>query len=493
MPEEQHVPVRGFNARETREALRKANLHFLRKWGNISAKRKSLPSPMIKTCCTHGMHVVASPVNSSFRARALQVVHRQRVRGLLTLAIETSCDDTSVAILEKHGAKTTASQGSTPARRATLHFHEKVTANNSQFRGIHPLVAAQSHQSTLANLVDTALKSLPLSSSYAHGATYTTPVRSESQKSIHKKPDFISVTRGPGMRSSLTTGLDTAKGLAVAFQVPLVAVNHMQAHALTPRLVSALEGKHGGAPVPEFPFMSLLVSGGHTMLVYSTSTNDHKILASTVDIAIGDFLDKIARDIVPPADLEAGGDIMYGRLLEKFVFSDGAGGRNYTAPAMPSRSHLKGRWGWKFAPPLHQEGAKASMKFSFSGLGSAVERCFRDRAKDVSLCERLDIGQEAMRVAFEHLASRVVAALGKLSYSIDPLNPISTLVVSGGVASNKFLKTVLRSFLDARGYSHVQIASPPPALCTDNAAMIAWVGMEMFEAGDKAAMSIASE
>lgn len=107
----------------------------------------------------------------------------------MTLAIETSCDDTSVAIVEKE------LQDSQPVAR--IHFHEKVTSNNAAFRGVHPLVSLQSHQENLAILVSKAIQHLP----------------------DRRLPDFVSVTRGPGMRSNLFTGLDTAKGLAVAWQV----------------------------------------------------------------------------------------------------------------------------------------------------------------------------------------------------------------------------------------------------------------------------------
>jgi N6-L-threonylcarbamoyladenine synthase len=338
-----------------------------------------------------------------------------------------------VAVLEKHHAKPT-----TPATeyRATLHFHEKVTADNIRFRGIHPEIAYGSHQSNLALLVGTALKHLPLSSGHIDEATDRAAIQTGTHHPDRKKLDFISVTRGPGIRGCLTTGLDTAKGLATAFQIPLLAVNHMQAHALTPRLVSALQGKHGETTVPEFPFMSLLVSGGHTMLVHSKSLNDHKILASTIDIAIGDFLDKAARDVVPEAVLSEGGDIMFGRLLEKFVFPHGVSDHNYVAPTTrrPEVSRL--------APPMHQEGRRASMKFSFAGLGTAVRNQVQSPTGDISLCDRISIGRDAMRVAFEHLASRVIMALESLNTSVGPLEPISTLVVSGGVASNKFLRTV---------------------------------------------------
>jgi N6-L-threonylcarbamoyladenine synthase len=127
----------------------------------------------------------------------------------MTLAIETSCDDTSVAIIEKgsHNGRATAQ----------LHFHKKVTSNNTEYQGVHPLLSLQSHQENLANLVKEAIGFLPLQ----HGSPNSTQGKADSAISPAKRilPDFISVTRGPGMRSNLSTGLDTAKGLAVAWQV----------------------------------------------------------------------------------------------------------------------------------------------------------------------------------------------------------------------------------------------------------------------------------
>lgn len=114
-------------------------------------------------------------------------------RRLVTLAIETSCDDTSVAIVEKG-----VHNDSTIAR---LHFHRKITSNNNEFQGVHPLFTLKSHQENLANLIAEAVKHLPV------------------YEGTRRLPDFVSVTRGPGMRSNLFTGLDTAKGLAVAWQV----------------------------------------------------------------------------------------------------------------------------------------------------------------------------------------------------------------------------------------------------------------------------------
>lgn len=131
-------------------------------------------------------------------------------RCLMTLAIETSCDDTSVAIVEKgnyHGHVT-----------AKLHFHDKVTSNNSVYQGVHPLVSLQSHQESLATLVHEAIRHLPM----RNGPVLSNAELTQSGQvdiATRRLPDFISVTRGPGMRSNLFTGLDTAKGLAVAWQV----------------------------------------------------------------------------------------------------------------------------------------------------------------------------------------------------------------------------------------------------------------------------------
>jgi len=374
---------------------------------------------------------------------------------------------------------------------ATLHFHEKITADNSKFRGVHPMVALDSHQINLGKLVKKALQNLPGSNN--HGNEAADPKKSisiydQSKESLvqKQKPNFVSVTRGPGMRSSLSTGVDTAKGLAIAWQIPLVGVNHMQAHALTPRLVSALDNPESQTE-PAFPFLSLLVSGGHTMLVHSTSLTSHPILATTADIAIGDCLDKCARHILSSHLLAISKDTMYGRLLEAFAFPFDSS-YEYTPP--PRRAEELARkstkWGWAFGVPLAEtrSGSKSrSMEFSFTGTGSTVQRTVENKAKEGGMGgeERQDLAREAMRVVFEHLASRVVMALQSLQDNSE--KAVRTLVVSGGVACNGFLRHILRNFLDVRGFAHIELAFPPPALCTDNAAMIAWTGMEMFEAG----------
>lgn len=361
-------------------------------------------------------------------------------------------DDTSVAILHKRLPKVCPpGHSSSIHSKCALLFHEKITANNGAHGGVHPIVSLESHQENLANLVAKALHALPQSGRpNALGPKYLAEhfYLPETKDGTKVKPDFISVTRGPGMRSSLTTGLDTAKGIAVAWQIPLVAVNHMQAHALTPRLVSALSGLSSivdNKPTykPDFPFLSLLVSGGHTLLVHSQSITSHPILATTTDIAMGDAIDKIARLVLPPSRLQEGGEIMFGRLLERFAFPNGESDHDYTPPTARAQeiARKETQWGWALVPPLAEtrSGSKSrAMEFTFSGLGSAIKRLCETKA-DMSDEERLELAREAMRLAFEHLASRVGWALKDLK---DKGEGVKTLVVSGGVASNRFLRTV---------------------------------------------------
>jgi N6-L-threonylcarbamoyladenine synthase len=397
----------------------------------------------------------------------------------LTLAIETSCDDTSVAILEKSTCPTTSRTA------AKLHFHKKTTANNAAFNGVHPLVALESHQENLAKLVAEAIDHLPLSKfgeALDSGSIDEDDLGQEIcdevevAQSIARKrlPDFISVTRGPGMRSNLFTGLDTAKGLAVAWQKPLIGVHHMQAHALTPRLVAALqtfatlrtkkraleESVHRIKVEPEFPFLSILASGGHTLLIHSASLTNHEIMASTSDVAIGECLDKVARTVLPAEVLQKAGNIMYGALLETFAFprqdvqdneselfvDDTARDKpfllhrwlpslsskpippkaptyvlenntaaeyrikyesrySYTVPKNHEEALKRNvsKWGWGFNQPLSraQGGLKSkSMEMSFSGLTTAVERVVKYQ-RDVHSQKLTKIERPSEDVSFE--------------------------------------------------------------------------------------------
>lgn len=362
---------------------------------------------------------------------------------------------------------------------ARLLFNEKITSNNARFRGIHPIVALEGHEEKLAGLIERSLAFLPSSDGNA------------------ARPDFVSVTRGPGMRSNLTTGLFTAKGLAVAWGVPLVGVHHMQAHALTPRLMSAMS--ETSRVQPDFPFLSLLVSGGHTLLVRSESLTGHGILAETADIAVGDSLDKIARVVLPDHILHEAKSSAYGPLLERFAFP--AQDYDYTPPKSKREEILASlrptQFGWSIKNPFTTSdgGTKIdSLELSFAGVESIVKRITEfgwdaeanklsknKRSTPMSEDEARLLAREAMRAVFEHMANRIAVVLR--SELTSGREPSRTVVLSGGVAANRFLRHVVRAYLAARGFPDVELLAPPMELCTDNAAMIAWAGLEMFEAG----------
>ncbi|KAK0703780.1 glycoprotease family-domain-containing protein [Lasiosphaeria miniovina] len=416
-------------------------------------------------------------------------------RSLLTLAIETSCDDSCVAVMEKEG----------PAAR--LLFGNKVTSDQRMFGGVHPGLAVVEHAARLGPLVQEALQVLPeatsssSSSSSSSGGGEDTrrralPIRDArtGEWTLRRVPDLIAVTRGPGMAASLSVGLTMAKGLALAMQVPLLGVHHMQAHALTPRLVDAMARTGDAAAqqqqTPEFPFLTLLLSGGHTQLVLSRSLTSHKVLAEAETTALGNMLDHAARAVLPSAITSGASDVMYGALLEKFAYPDApaadnsSSGYDYDGYAPPAKradelTQFDSGLGWKLPAPLSD---RRSLEYNFTGLGSAVQRAVAGKP-DMDEAERRVLARAAMKMAFEHVAGRVAAAAAAAAAERAVLAKIRMLVMAGGVASNRFLRHVVRRFLDARGFGNMAIVTPPAALCVDNGAMIAWAGAEMWEAG----------
>jgi N6-L-threonylcarbamoyladenine synthase len=278
------------------------------------------------------------------------------------------------------------------------------------------------------------------------------------------------------MTSSLACGLDTAKGLSVALRKPLIGVNHMLAHALTPRLCAALG--EGVEKAPEWPFLTLLVSGGHTLLVESRTLTSHSVLAGSIDIAIGDMLDKVSRSVVPEKVWAAQGEaVAYGRVLEEFVFPNGEQDWDYTAAS--KRGDCE-RWG--LSAPLTKARIPQPESFSFAGLGSAVQRAV-DADPNMGEEDRRSLGREAMRLAFEHVASRIVAALKKQQ-------GIKEVVVSGGVASNSFLRHLLRVWMKEEREG-VNLICPPIKYCTDQAAMISWAAAELWRDGWESELGVA--
>lgn len=414
--------------------------------------------------------------HGSIRAWNPHFCRATRHRGLLTLAIETSCDDTCVAVLETQPRDPQQSNSSPPASTATLHFEKRITASD-EYKGIHPVLALESHHRSLATLVREAISTTKLSE---RGS----------------RPDFVSVTRGPGMRTNLGVGIEMAKGLSLAWGVPLMGVHHMQAHLLTPRLVHAMSGqdaKPTPTQEPDFPFLSLLVSGGHSMLVASTSVTDHRIIAGTLDLAVGNFIDRAARLILPEESAS-----FRGPAFEHFAWPNKEYLRDYIPHQGGKPTAEMSPYGWAIKPPLigGRDGRASNlMAYSFSGLLTGLERALtqvpdpqtgrptnsaRD-AKTIGAEERRELARHAQTIAFEHMLSRVLMYLESLKS--DQRLKISSLVLSGGVAANECLRHVLRAGLDLHNHERIKLCVPPIPLCTDNAAMIGWAGTEMWNQG----------
>lgn len=373
---------------------------------------------------------------SRYTARNMSAPLVPQKRSFAVLGIETSCDDTCISVLQcdlDHGSKPRL-------------IHSKIARSldqNEQYGGIHPIVALESHKKHMHELVEETLAKL---------------------KDEKIDLGLISVTKGPGMRSSLQVGISAAEQLATDLQLPIIGVHHMQAHALTPRLLQ-------DGPLPDFPYMSLLVSGGHTLLLQSQSATDHTIIASTLDIAIGDCIDKIAKDLKVPWH-----GLMPGAALEVWCRDETASSSSGTYVPVQVTPELKKKFNIKV--PLHAKvnvgGVRSDrMEFSFSGLGSSINRILK--TMNLTDSEKRGLGGESMRSAFEHVTEKVIAGL-KLT-STKP----NALVISGGVARNTYLRQIMQKGLTKAGYAEVKLVCPPLDLCSDNATMIAWTAFEMHQ------------
>ncbi|KAG6013486.1 hypothetical protein E4U41_005060, partial [Claviceps citrina] len=350
--------------------------------------------------------------NLPVRARPLRGLSRHVRRPLVTLAIESSCDDTAVAVL------------SHTRHRTELLFNERISSDNRAFRGVHPVVSVQGHHASLAPLVQRAVLALPAAAEAEADADATL---------CRGRPDFVSVTRGPGNLANLAVGLNMAKGLAVAWHVPLVGVHHMQAHALTPRLAAALQRPsspsssndddnghhhpHEPTHAPRFPFLTLLASGGHTQLVHSRALTEHHVLAATSDVAVGTLLDQTARVILPPELLASSPDVMYGRLLEPFGFDSSSSSSSsssrppsYQPFFRPARSRHdemtpvpSDPYPWTVPLPFRDT---RTLAYSFSSIHTHVHRIAAAIPPD-DLPQRRCLARHTLRAAFQHLASRL--------------------------------------------------------------------------------------
>ena len=311
------------------------------------------------------------------------------------LGIESSCDETAASVV--------ASDRNVLSNR--LATQEDA---HRPFGGVVPEIAARAHVEMLMPLIGCALDDA--------GMTLD-------------DIDAIAATAGPGLIGGVMVGLVTAKALAHAAGKPLIAVNHLEGHALSPRLV---------APDLAFPYLLLLVSGGHCQLLRVDGVGQYRRLATTIDDAAGEAFDKTAK-------------------LLGIGFPGG--------PAVERAALLGDSKAVKLPRPLI---GSAEPHFSFAGLKSAVLR-----AHETGLYAVNDIAASFQQAVVDCLVDRTRKALGVSA-------GVTALVVAGGVAAN----TAIRAALADVAHAHdLPFIAPPIWLCTDNGAMIAWAGIERFQAG----------
>ncbi len=324
------------------------------------------------------------------------------------LGIETSCDETAASVVALRDDGSAAILSNIVLSQIEAH---------RAFGGVVPEIAARAHVEALDGLIEAAL---------ADAGTALSDV------------DAIAATAGPGLVGGLIVGLMTAKAMAAAAGKPLYAVNHLEGHALTARLTDGLA----------FPYLVLLVSGGHTQIVLVRGVGDYQRWATTIDDALGEAFDKTAK--------------MLGLAYP--------GGPNVERAAMAGDA---GRFA--FPRPLKGE---ARPDFSFSGLKTAV-RLAATAVSPLTEQDVADVCASFQAAVSDVLADRVAKALARFRAEF-PSVAGPALVVAGGVAANRTIRQTLETLCERHGFRFI---APPLILCTDNAAMIAWAGIERMRAG----------
>ena len=341
------------------------------------------------------------------------------VTTLTILGLESSCDDTAAAVVRQTGSDPAQIMSSVVMGQAELH---------AAYGGVVPEIAARAHAEKLDIAVRQALDQAGLDLT---------------------DMDAVAVTAGPGLIGGVLAGVMCAKGLATGAGLPLVGVNHLAGHALTPRLTDQVA----------FPYLMLLVSGGHCQFLLVRGTDDFTRLGGTIDDAPGEAFDKTARLLGLPQP----------------------GGPSVEAEARhgdPARFSFP-------RPLLDREGCD----MSFSGLKTALLR-LRDKViaekGGMTPRDRADLSAGFQMAVADVLAEKTRRALAiYLSEQVS----VPVLAVAGGVAANRLIRAKLETVAAENGVSFV---APPLSLCTDNAAMIAYAGLERFRAGGMDDMTLAA-
>ena len=319
---------------------------------------------------------------------------------MLILGLETSCDETGVALYDSD------------VGLLAQHLHSQIEMH-AAYGGVVPELASRDHIQRLVPLIKMTL--------------------AESGRSLNEL-DAIAVTQGPGLGGALLVGASVAAGLGAALQRPVVPIHHLEGHLLSPLLTE---------PRPDFPFVALLVSGGHTQLMAVDAVGQYRLLGETVDDAAGEAFDKTASLL--------GLNYPGGPALSKLAESGDASRFNLPRPMLASGDH----------------------EFSFSGLKTAVLMLKTKLAKSTQLDDacRADIAAGFQAAVVDVLVAKSLSALTTTG--------MSRLVVAGGVGANRHLRERLSRAAAQRG---AEVYFPPLDLCTDNGAMIAFAAALRIQA-----------
>ena len=322
---------------------------------------------------------------------------------LTFLGIETSCDETAAAIVKDNSDGTGEILSNIVSSQVEEH---------REFGGIVPEVAARAHVEKIEFIVQKAIE--------------------ESSLDLENL-DGIAATAGPGLIVCLTVGLNTGKAIAGSLKKPFIAVNHLEGHALSPKINNKIE----------FPYLLLLISGGHTQFLEVNGVNNYKRLGTTIDDALGEAFDKTAKLL--------GIEFPGGPKIEEWA-KKGDGGY------------------FKLPKPILKKGG---CNLSFAGLKTAVLRTSKKLKNEK---EKYHLAASFQKTINEILYEKTKIAMEE--FSKNKKNKQNTFVIAGGVAANLSIRENLSKLAKEKNFTSI---FPPINLCSDNAAMIAWAGIERYK------------
>ncbi len=341
------------------------------------------------------------------------------------LGVETSCDDTGIAVLEVIESLPRGKAGETPQFRILANVVSSQIKIHREYGGVYPMLAKREHQKNLPIVLKKTLKEAEC-----------------------EKTDAIAVTYGPGLSPCLWTGLNFAKDLAKKWNTPLIPVDHIEAHMLTGMLTQKQSSALTFQQSNIFPAVALIVSGGHTQLVLVKNIGEYQIIGETRDDAAGECFDKTARIL----GLEYPGGPEIAAAAAKFSISNSQFSIKLPRPMLHTKDY----------------------DFSFSGLKTAVLYDYQARPKKEreSKAYIQAMAHEIQQAIIDVLVHKTMQAAEEFK--------TKSIVVGGGVAANESLRARLKE--SARGASSAMLA-PPPGLATDNGLMIALAGYFKYKQG----------